>query len=68
MHFFKLRGILEVDFLNLCIYIQTEKYTSSRLSKYMYLFSNLELYLEYTFFTYLFMFKLKSKQEVHFSN
>ena len=30
---FKLRSILEVDSLKLCIYDQTQKYTSSRLSK-----------------------------------
>ena len=32
---FKVRTILEVDFLNLCFYVQTQNYTSSRLSKLM---------------------------------
>ena len=31
--FFKFRSIPEMDFLNLCIYIQTQKYTLSRFSK-----------------------------------
>ena len=66
MHF--LRCIFEVDFLNLCIYVQTQKYTSSRLSKQTCLFSNQEAYLKQTFYTYAFMFKLRSMQEVDFPN
>ena len=42
----KLRSILEVDFLNLFIYAQTQKYTSIKLSKLIYLFSNSEVYLK----------------------
>ena len=41
---FKLRSILQVDFLNRCIYFQTQKYAQSRLSKLMYLCSNSEVY------------------------
>ena len=65
MHFFKFRTTLPVEFLNLQIFIQTQKYTSSRLSKQMYLFSNSEVYLKQTFYTYVFMFKLRSTQEVY---
>ena len=43
---FKLRSILQVDFLNLRIYVQTQKYTESRFSKLMYFFSNLEVYFK----------------------
>ena len=47
---FKLRSILEVDLLNLCIYVQTQKYTGNGLFKLMYFFSNflldfLDLYI-----------------------
>ena len=42
----KLKNILEVDFQNLCIYLQTLKYTWSRLSILMYLFWNSEVYLK----------------------
>ena len=41
---FKLISIPETDFLNLCIYVQIQKYTLSRLSKLMYLLSNSEVY------------------------
>ena len=34
------KSMLEADFLNLCTYVQTQKYTPSKLSKLMYLFSN----------------------------
>ena len=46
---FWVRSILEVDFQNLCIYCQTQKYTLSRLSKLTNLHSKLEVYLKYTF-------------------
>ena len=62
----QLRSILELDFLNLCIYCHTQKYTWSRLSKIMnscsnsevwskfpklmYFISNSEVYLRYTSF------------------
>ena len=45
----KIRSILEVDFQNLCIYVQTQKYTGSRYSKLLYFFSNSEVYLKQTF-------------------
>ena len=46
----KLWGILEVDFLNLWIYVQTQKYIWSRFPKINYFFSNSEVYLKYTSF------------------
>ena len=56
---FKLRSILQVDFLNRCIYFQTQKYTGSRLSKLMHLRSNLEVYRKYTFNIDVFILKLQ---------
>ena len=54
MHFFsKLRSILEVDFLNLCIYLQTLKY--------------IELKVDFLILC-IFMFKLRSIFEVCFLN
>ena len=40
----------KIEFLNLCIYVQTQKYIWSRFCKLMYLFLNSELYLKYTSF------------------
>ena len=57
----KVRSRLEVDFLNLFIYLQTLKYTWSRLSILMYLFWNSKVYiLEVDFQIYEFMWKLRS--------
>ena len=49
LYFFSNSSIFEVDFQNLCIYWQTQKYNWSRLSKLTNLHSNLEKYLKYTF-------------------
>ena len=46
---FKLRSILQRDFLNRCIYFQTWMYTWSRLSMLMYLCSNSKVFRN-TFF------------------
>ena len=62
---FKLKSILEVYFLNSCISFQTQKYTSSGFSIFMYLSSSSEVYLKYTFQTYVFMCKLRSMPEVY---
>ena len=43
---FNLRGILEVDFQCWCIYFETQKYTWSRLSKFMNICTNSEVYLK----------------------
>ena len=82
MHFFKLRSILKMN-LNLCIYIQTQKYTflvdflnrcihfkytGSRFFKLMYLSSNFEVYLKLTFNIDVFILKLWSILEVDFLN
>ena len=44
---FRLRGILDVDFQNRCIYFETQKYAWSRFSKLTYLSSNSEVCLKY---------------------
>ena len=70
---FKLRSILQRDFLNrciyfqtqkytwsnLCIYVSTQKYTGSRFSKLMYFF-NWEVYLKYAFNIDVFILKLQN--------
>ena len=65
---FKLRIILQVDFLNLCNRVQTQKYTGSRFSKLMYFFSNLEVCLKYTFNIDVFILKLRSILELNSLN
>ena len=62
----KSRNILEKDFLNWCIYLQTQKYTWSRLLKLMYLCINSKLYKKYIFHFDVFLFKLWSILEVVF--
>ena len=58
----QIRGIQEVDFPNWCIYFETQKYTWSRLSKFMCLCSNSEIY----FLNNVFLFKLRRILEVYF--
>ena len=68
---FKLRSILQVDYLNRCIYFQTQKYTWSRLFKLMYLCSNSEVYRKQIFQIDVFFvsfFKHKSMFEVYFQH
>ena len=65
---FWVRSILEVDFQNLQIYIQTQKYTWRGLSKLMCLSSNFEVYLKQTFNIDAFILKLWSILEVDFLN
>ena len=60
---FKLRSILEVDFLNLCIYVQIQKHAGSRFFKLMYFISKSEVYLWYVF-----ILKLRNILEVNFLN
>ena len=64
MYLFSKSSILEVDFVNLCIYVETQKYTRSTFSKLMYFFSVLEIYLNID----VFILKLKSILEVDFQN
>ena len=49
MSIFKLGSILEVDFLYLCIYVQTQKYAGSRFSKLMKFLLKLRSILEVDF-------------------
>ena len=56
----KLRSKLEVDFLNWCIYFQTQKYIWSTLSKLIYLSLHSEVYKKWLFHFYVFRFKLRS--------
>ena len=65
---FKLRSILQVDFLNWCIYFQIQKYTWSRfLNLYIYVQTLKYTWSRFSILIYLFM-KLKSILEVDFSN
>ena len=54
--------------LNICTYVQTQKYTGSRFSKLMYFFSILEVYLKQTFNIDVFILKLRSILEVYYVN
>ena len=60
------RSILEVDSLNLCIYLQILKNTWSTLSKFMDFLCKHGSILEVDFLNKLFLFKLRSTLEVYF--